>query len=281
MLSSHGITAAQLYWLRSRNPKRVQAYLNRLTDYLIGWSSKDPAIPNELSDCRAFNPRLRLQGLDWPSNALTMIGYRRINNFRALIEKALAQGIPGDILEAGVWRGGASILARAVLAAHGQTNRDVILADSFKGLPAPDSQNPEDADSQLHLLKELAVSHQTVESNFARLGLLDSQVKFVPGWFRDSLPALQVERIAALRLDADMYVSTMDILTNLYDKVSPGGYVIVDDYAVMPCRALEEFFSRRGINPLIVPIDFFGAYFQKPLSKGNRPGIITLTPSAS
>lgn len=272
VVSPYGVTAAQLAYLGRRNPKRVQRYLKRLMDYLIGWSTKDPTLATEASESREFNPRLRLEGLDWPANALTMIGYCRINNFRTLIEQALAQGVPGDILEAGVWRGGASILARAVLAAHGATNRNVILADSFKGLPAPDTQYPEDADSRLHLFTELAVSQQSVESNFARLGLLDDQVKFVPGWFHDTMPELPVDQIAVLRLDADMYESTMEILNSLYDRVSPGGFIIVDDYALLPCRlALERFFEIRGIAPLIIPIDFFGAYFHKPSTGQDSP----------
>jgi Macrocin-O-methyltransferase (TylF) len=222
-------------------------------------------MPSSPVPIHEFNPRYREEGLDWPSTALTMVGRRRLHNFRLLIEQAIAEGIQGDILEAGVWRGGASILARAVLASHGVTDRRVILADSFEGLPPPSEQFPADADADFHTHPELAVSLEQVQANFGRLRLLDDQVVFLKGWFRDTMPRVDAEALAVLRLDGDMYESTIVPLVHLYDRVSPGGWVIVDDYQIMrACRqAVRDFLAERGVRPRLRRIDHVGVYFRK------------------
>lgn len=83
---------------------------------------------------------LRMNGRDWPGQGETMIGLRRLEQFQTAIETAVAEDVPGDIMETGVWRGGACILARATLRALGVRDRCVWLADSFCGLPAPDGE---------------------------------------------------------------------------------------------------------------------------------------------
>jgi hypothetical protein len=213
-----------------------------------------------------FNPAYRDEGFDWPSTALTMVGRRRLHNFRTLIERALDNGVPGDVLEAGVWRGGASILARAVLESRGVTGRRVIVADSFAGLPPPSAQFPADDGADFHTHPELAVTLEQVRANFRRFGLLDDQVVFLQGWFRDTMPRVEADALAVLRLDGDMYESTIDPLRYLYDRVSPGGWVIVDDYYLINgCqRAVHDFLDARGLDVAIERIDLVGAYFRKP-----------------
>ena len=230
-------------------------YLDELEDVLTGFSAGDPPLPGSPFPILEFEPDYRDEGLDWPSTALTMVGRRRLHNFRALIERAVAEGVPGDILEAGVWRGGASILARAVLASR----------DSFAGLPSPSEQFPADAGADFHTHPELAVALEQVRANFSRFGLLDDQVVFVEGWFQDTMPAVDAEALAVLRLDGDMYESTIVPLVHLYDRVAPGGWVIVDDYHLMDaCRdAVDDFFSDRGIDPPLRDIDRVGVYFRK------------------
>src|SRR5262249_7246717 len=152
--------------------------------------------------------------------------------------------VPGDFIETGIWRGGACIMLRAVLAAYDVTDRIVWCADSFEGLPPPDAEKyPADAGDRHHTFAPLAVSLEEVKSNFERYGLLDERVKFLKGWFKDTLPSAPIGKLALLRLDGDMYESTMDALVALYDKVVPGGAVIVDDYgAVEGCRrAVSDF----------------------------------------
>jgi glycosyltransferase involved in cell wall biosynthesis len=216
---------------------------------------------------KRFNSAMRQFGRDWPRVAHTMIGEVRLHNLRELAELTLADGIPGDFIETGVWRGGACILLRAVLKAHGITDRRVFAADSFEGLPRPDATAyPADAGDIHHQYEELAVSVDQVKANFARYGLLDEQVVFLKGWFKETLSGAPIERLALLRLDGDMYESTIDGLRHLYDKVSPGGFVIVDDYGcVAACRqAVEDFRRQRGIAEPIVDIDGWGVYWRKP-----------------
>jgi O-methyltransferase len=213
-----------------------------------------------------FDPALRAEGKDWPPNADSMIGLRRLDNLQFCIEDALTRKVPGDLIETGVWRGGATIFMRAVLKAHGVSDRLVWVADSFEGLPPPDEkQYPQDRGDRHHAVKELAISLEEVQSNFRRYGLLDEQVRFVKGWFRDTLPRLPIERLAVLRLDGDMYESTMDALVNLYPKLSEGGYVIVDDYGAIPaCRqAVHDFRDAHGIGDEIQKVDWTGVYWQR------------------
>ncbi len=215
---------------------------------------------------RPLDPALRAGGHDWPALAHTMVGTKRLDNVRDCIEDVLRNRVPGDLIEAGVWRGGVTIFMRAVLRAHGVRDRTVWVADSFAGLPKPDSARyPEDGCYDLSGFKSLAVPVDEVRANFARYGLLDGQVAFLEGWFRDTLPAAPIERLAVMRLDADLYESTMDALTNLYPRLSPGGYVIVDDYwNSPPChRAVNDYRRQHGIEEPIVIVDWSGITWQK------------------
>lgn len=190
-----------------------------------------------------YNQQHRENGTDWPNIAHTMIGLHRLNNLQFCVEDVLKNNIPGDFIETGVWRGGATIFMRSILKAYNITDKKVFVADSFAGLPPPNpTLYPADANWNLHLQEALAISLPEVQSNFARYDLLDDQVVFIKGFFKDSLPHAPVEQLSILRLDGDLYESTMDALINLYPKLSIGGYVIVDDYH-MPCcsQAIHDF----------------------------------------
>lgn len=212
-----------------------------------------------------FDAARREEGKDWPADAETMIGMKRLANVRACVESVIADGVPGDLIETGAWRGGATIYMRAILKAYGETGRTVFVADSFEGLPAFDGRYEADAGDQHHTRDELAISVDQVRDNFARYDLLDDQVQFLVGWFSDTLPKAPIEQLAVLRLDGDMYSSTMDALEALYDKVSPGGYVIVDDYGAVPAcaKAIHDFRDARGITDPIEEIDWAGVYWRK------------------
>jgi O-methyltransferase len=240
-------------------------YLDELEDVLTGYSAADPPLAGAPFPVDAFDASYRDEGLDWPSTALTMVGRRRLHNLRVLVERAIDEQVAGDILEAGAWRGGASILARAVLASRDVTDRRVIVADSFAGLPPPSEEFPADNGADFHTHPELAVSLEEVRANFDRFGLLDDQVVFLKGWFRDTMELVDTEALAVLRLDGDMYESTMLPLVHLYDRLSPGGWVIVDDYRLMTaCQdAVGDFFADRGIDPPLRDIDRIGVYFRK------------------
>jgi O-methyltransferase len=195
----------------------------------------------------------------------TMVGRKRLDNIQQCLTTVKRDGVPGDVAETGVWRGGASIFMKGCLTSWGMDNRVVWVADSFKGLPVPTLPQDAGYDFSAGQVPILAVSLEEVRENFRRYDLLDEGVRFLEGWFRDTLAAAPIERLALLRLDGDLYESTTDALHALYDKVSPGGFVIVDDYGDFePCRrAIDEFRNRRGIDEPIEPIDWAGAYWRK------------------
>lgn len=212
-------------------------YLNLLMD----------ALTDALYD--TYEPNVREVGCDWPKRGVTMIGKRRLRNIQYCVEQVLQREVPGDLIETGVWRGGACIFMRALLKVHGDTTRTVWCADSFQGLPEP--THPEDLGETLHRFPELVVSEAEVAANFKKFGLWDDQVRFVSGWFKTSLrQPFDLDRLAVLRLDGDMYGSTMDALTALYPRLSVGGYVIVDDYGSMAtCRkAVDDYREAHGIR---------------------------------
>jgi O-methyltransferase len=195
----------------------------------------------------------------------TMIGRARLEGLERCLETVVADAIPGDFIECGVWRGGACVFMRAFLKAREIRDRIVWLADSFAGLPPPTRR--EDAGLNLSAVTHpmLAVDEETVRDVFERYGLLDEQVRFLKGWFRDTLPKAPVERLAILRLDGDLYESTMDSLEALYDRVTPGGFVIVDDYGVIrACKqAVHDFRGRREIAEPLVMEDWSAAHWRK------------------
>jgi O-methyltransferase len=207
----------------------------------------------------------RKNGTDWPPRAHTMIGLKRLDNLQFCIENVINDDIPGDFIETGVWRGGACIFMRAILKAYGDNTRTVWLADSFAGLPQPNAADyPADEGDSFYTHDVLAVSRDQVEDNFRRYDLLDDQVKFLVGWFKDTLPTAPLSRLAVLRLDGDLYESTIQALNALYDKLSPGGYVIVDDYQLATCaKAIHDFRKARGINDEIHDIDGMGVFWRR------------------
>ncbi|RZJ23769.1 MAG: macrocin O-methyltransferase [Haliea sp.] len=205
--------------------------------------------------------------------ALTMVPRVRLDHLQACVEDVLVRGVPGDLMECGVWRGGVTILMRALLKVHGVRDRVVWVADSFQGLPEPDATRfPKEAAAHRSALMRdgfghFAVGLAAVQGNFARYGLLDGQVRFLPGWFTDTLPGAPIGQLAVLRLDGDYHASTLDCLEHLYDRLAIGGYLIVDDYAEDDwtcCRdAVDGFRLRRGIGEPMVQVDRRCWYWQR------------------
>ena len=204
------------------------------------------------------------QGRVRPLIGETMVGVARLDNLQGCIEQVVHGSVPGDLIETGVWRGGASIFMRGVLRALDVSDRRVWVADSFQGLPRSDGRYAADAGDKHHRFADLAVPLEVVKENFRRYGLLDAQVRFVPGWFRDTLSGLHGERWALIRLDGDMYESTMEALETLYPQLSVGGYVIIDDGSLAPCRAaVDDFRARHGIEDPIECIDWTGFFWRR------------------
>jgi O-methyltransferase len=207
-----------------------------------------------------FIPEVREAGRDWPPQAETMVGLRRLDNIQSCVTSVIQSEIPGDLIECGVWRGGSCIFMRAILAAYGVTDRTVWVSDSFEGLPKSNSE-----EAKVWTEGLMAVSLEEVRRNFAKYGLLDDRVKFLKGFFKDTLPAAPIGQLAVLRLDGDLYESVAGPLQDLYPKVAMGGYVIVDDYFTLASakRALDDYRKAHGIAAALIPIDHNAVYWRK------------------
>jgi O-methyltransferase len=249
------------------DPRRL--YINLLKRAVSGLTSPKltsavPAGRGEVELQEHEDRQLREVGLDWPADAVTMIGLDRLEDIQQCVETVIADGVPGDLIETGVWRGGATIFMRGLLKAYGVSDRRVFVADSFAGLP-PGERYPADEGDRTHEVEFLAVPVEEVRANFERFTLLDSQVEFVVGFFADSLPALRGHQWSVIRLDGDMYGSTMEALTNLYPGLSPGGFAIIDDYgALASCKqAVDDYRAAHGIHEEIQWIDRTGVHWRR------------------
>ncbi len=279
LLDLLGPTTAEFAQVKSQVERRLKPTIERLPggmpayDHLLKGVRR--AFPKGVPKVTGFgrvrtvpeeNRASRLTGHDYPANAMTMMGYERLTNIQRCIEDVTARDVPGDLIEAGVWRGGGTILMAALLKVHRESDRTVWVADSFAGLPLPDAERyPADAGSRVHLQTYLAVSLADVKRNFRRYGLLDDSLRFAPGWFRDTLPALDVHCWAVVRIDGDMYESTYCALEHLYPRLSLGGYVIIDDYGAVSAseKATNDYRSAQGISEEIQRIDWTGVYWRK------------------
>ena len=246
------------------SPTVRDLYVDLLTRAIANTIYEDPSMdPWHQS---TYDGATRTEGRDWPRSAHSMAGMERLQNLQRLVQLTLDEHIPGDYIETGVWRGGCCILMRGVLAANGVSDRRVYVADSFEGLPPPKPDMfPADAKDKHHTHPELAIGVDQVKANFDKYGLLDSQVVFVKGFFEHTLPKLEAKSFALIRLDGDMYQSTIEALDALYPKLSAGGYCVIDDYGAVPgCRkAVEDYLRREHIEAQIIRIDWTGAYWQK------------------
>ena len=205
----------------------------------------------------------REEGLDWPSDAETMIGLKRMQQLHDALDTIRREDIPGDLMETGVWRGGAVIFMTAYLRVYGM-HRTVFAADSFEGLPPPDPRYPVDAGDQHHAYEVTRVSLEQVKANFAKYDIPTDDVVFIKGFFADTMPTAPVDDLALLRLDGDMYSSTIEVLETMYPKVNAGGFVIVDDYFLTGARtAVHDYLQQHGEDPEIHRIDVAGAYWRK------------------
>jgi O-methyltransferase len=225
-------------------------------------------LTDNIYECELIEQDLdkRMDGRDWPLDAESMIGIKRMDNVKYCVEEVIKNGIPGDFIETGVWRGGTCIFMRALLKAHNVTDRTVWVADSFEGLPKPDPDSyPEDSGDKLHTYNELKISEEEVKNYFRNYNLLDNQVKFLKGWFKDTMPTSPIEKLSILRLDGDMYESTIDVLIHLYPKLSVGGYCIIDDWGAIPAckKAVEDYRLVYGLDEQIAKIDWTGVFWKK------------------
>jgi O-methyltransferase len=207
----------------------------------------------------------RNEGLDWPDRAHTMIGIKRLNNLHSCLDYIRTNKIEGDLIETGVWRGGACIFMKYYNDLY-KMNKKIFVADSFQGLPEPDLQKyPQDINDTHHQIDYLKVSLEEVKNNFNLYGVLDENVIFLKGWFKDTLEKNPlIKKLGLLRFDGDMYGSTIDVLESLYDKIVDNGILIIDDYCLPNClKAITDFRNVKDIKDEIEIVDKCGIFWYK------------------
>ncbi|MFN7020439.1 MAG: TylF/MycF/NovP-related O-methyltransferase [Phycisphaerales bacterium] len=199
----------------------------------------------------------------------TMTPVERMYNLDLAMRAVLDAGVPGDIVECGVWRGGSAMLCALRLARAGDAHRRIWLYDTFTGMAPPTDQDVSSTGATTREIWEASqrAGHNEwcyaplddVKRNMASTGLSPDRFEFVQGRVEDTLPIRTPERIALLRLDTDWYESTRAELTHLYPRLSPGGVLIVDDYGqwMGQRRAVDEFLASlpAGRRPLLARID--------------------------
>ena len=231
---------------------------------------EDPDSLNESEISKVLEEKpdsISLAGTIWPKRAHTMIGLMKLENLQFCVEETIRNNVQGDLIETGVWKGGATIFMRIILKKYGIKNKMVYVADSFQGLPEPDVKRfPVDAGDKHHTVDYLKISLEEVKNNFKLYGVLDEQVKFIKGYFEDTMKILPIEKISMLRMDGDMYGSTWVVLENLYEKLSVGGFLTVDDYDLKGAqKATDDFRKLKNIKEPIIAIDGSGTYWKKEI----------------
>ena len=148
----------------------------------------------------------RQGGKDWTYMGATMTGWKRLDNVRNLLQDVIKNNVKGDYIETGVWRGGASVFARAVISVYGETeNRVSYVCDSFAGLP-PGDKKLDKGDANWDNTPYLEVPIEIVTNNFIKYGMLDSNVVFAKGFFNETMPPLskEIKNLAVMRLDVSV-----------------------------------------------------------------------------
>lgn len=206
----------------------------------------------------------RMEGLDWPTDALSMIGMKRMNNLHEMLDYIRENEIEGDLIETGVWKGGATIFMKLYCDIY-EMNKKVFVCDSFEGLPKPSGNFPQDYGDNHHTFTQLAISLESVKKNFKDMRCLDDNVIFIKGFFGQTLPNNDlIKTIALLRMDGDMYESTHDVFYSCYHKLTDMGVCIIDDYCLNGAKScVHDFRTTKNINDPITTIDRCGVYWIK------------------
>ncbi len=241
----------------AKNPefvKRMVVDAENIADIRKKFFKGEEIAPEEIESVISITPRHK--DINWGPNRLSMVPWTALEHLHKCIQATINKNIEGDFVETGAWRGGSCIIAKSVYDDL-KVNKKIFVADSFEGLPKPDAATYPDDKNDTHYLDEnMKASLETVKENFKKFGLLDDNVIFLKGWFKDTMPNAPIDKISILRLDGDMYESTIDVLKNLYHKLSIGGYCIIDDYYHPACKAaVQDFRSYNGITEPIIKVD--------------------------
>lgn len=237
-----------------------EAQLNALIEHLrCGIRDIEPEFRTVLERCQPF----------------TMTSDARMHAMFSATRYLARRPVPGAIVECGVWKGGSAMVSMLALQQIGVTDRDFFLYDTFEGLPAP---TDEDRDLDGRPAEELWQQYQrdgidtlaycsleATKSNLATTGYPESRIHYIQGLVEETIPERVPESIALLRIDTDWYSSVAHVLNNLYDRVAPGGVVIIDDYGHFQGarKAVDEFLAARKLTVLLNRVDYTGRMFIK------------------
>ncbi len=198
----------------------------------------------------------------------TMTTPERIRSLIHAVRYLHEHNIPGDIVECGVWRGGSMIATAKTLQEVGGANRHLWLYDTFEGMTAPSEHDVSNkgtkASDKFEKRKRnddssdwCFASLEEVQANLNATGYPKDKLRYVKGKVEDTLPAQAPDKIALLRLDTDWYESTLHELETLFDRIVPGGILIIDDYGDWSGakKAVDEFLAKRKIPFFLGRVD--------------------------
>jgi hypothetical protein len=211
-------------------------------------------------------------------NPFTMTSPERIAALVEAVRYVVANDIPGDFVECGVWRGGSSMAAAMALKEMGDVSRELFLYDTYEGMSAPTEEDVDIAGrsadakfSQRQLTEDSSEWCRSplddVRRNIESTGYPVEKVHFVKGKVQDTIPGeMPAGPIAILRLDTDWYESTRHELQHLYPALVKNGVLILDDYGYWQGarKAVDEYFAANGLRPLMGRVDFAGRVILKP-----------------
>lgn len=206
----------------------------------------------------------------------TMTSDERIFSLINAVTYVVQQGIPGALVECGVWRGGSMMVVARTLQHHGHADRDLYLFDTFEGMTEPGAADVDYEGNQAST-KYQATSSKPVGQRWSEAGLEDvrrnlaatgyptERVHYCIGRVENTLPAQAPASVALLRLDTDWYQSTMHEMVHLYPAVSQHGIVIIDDYGHWrgSKEAVDEYLAGTGTRCYLHRVDYSGREFVK------------------
>ncbi|WP_406106210.1 TylF/MycF family methyltransferase [Streptomyces sp. NBC_01003] len=196
----------------------------------------------------------------------TMTSPERLNAFILATRHIVRHNIPGDIVECGVWRGGSMQACAKTLLSQGDTERGLYLFDTYEGMTPPTEKDlRRDGRSAEELLAAqgkdrpiwAVATLDDVKSGFQGVPYPADRLHFVQGRVEDTVPQQAPEQISILRLDTDWYASTKHELDHLYDRLVPGGVLLIDDYGYWQGsrQAVDEFLEKTGERLLLLRMD--------------------------
>lgn len=194
-----------------------------------------------------------------PDSQLDIYGLEQLHRLARAVDQ---EGVAGDIVECGVYQGGsAALLGYALRRMSGL--RHLWLFDSFQGLPSPTTVDGLRAQDRKGTL---AGEEARVRQLLHKVRAPADRVHIVPGWFHETFPGTGVDQVALLHIDADWYESVKLCLEHFYDRLEPGGVVVLDDYGVWPgCEAaFQDFLRERALKLELTREGRLPPYFRKP-----------------